>query len=296
MNMPSVSRRRVLKVLAIGAGAIVTGVGFYAWRIEPHWVEVTENEIRLSQLGKAFEGYRIVQIADLHVGHRVSADYLYECMDRVNALRPDLIVVTGDLIQGGLGNQIATVAGILSRLHCPDGVVVVLGNHDYHRWTPGDIRFDIADRLAAAVEQVGGIVLRNRSRILSRSGASIALVGLDELLVGRCDAKAAFAGVSSGGPIIVLSHNPDSMGILRHWPGDVVLSSHTHGGQVVIPFFGAPKLPVTHREYGAGLVWVGDKAVYVNRGLGHLLRVRFNCRPEITVHTLRRGEPRRGPS
>jgi predicted MPP superfamily phosphohydrolase len=277
----------MLKRLALGGGALIVGGGLYAWQIEPHWVEVTRVTLPIHGLGRDFDGYRIAHISDLHTCSRVSTPYLRRCMDRINELNVDLIVVTGDLITGGLGDQIATAAGLLSRLRSTDGMIVCLGNHDYHRWAPGEIRFDVADRVTAAIRHIGARVLRNQSEVISRGRSRLTIIGLDELLVGRCDAKAAFAGVSAETPIIILSHNPDSMGILRHWPGDVVLSGHTHGGQVCIPFVGPLLLPVDNREYASGKVHVDGKTLYVNRGLGHLTKVRFNCRPEITVHYLR---------
>ncbi len=282
------SRRSVLRRIVLGSGALAAGAGVYAWQIEPHWVEVTHTDLPVRGLGADLDGYRIAHVSDLHAGRQVSAPYLRKCMDRISGLDPDLVVVTGDLITGGLRDEIATVVGTLSRLRLRDGLLVSLGNHDYSGWTPGHIRWDVADRLTEEVTRIGGRVLRNRSTVITRGASSVHLMGLDELMVDRCKPEVAFDGLSRDRPVIALSHNPESMGILRHWPVDVVLSGHTHGGQVCLPGVGALHLPVGNRAYAAGLVAVGDKWMYVTRGLGHLMRVRFCCRPEISVHRLRR--------
>lgn len=282
------SRRRFLKHAAWGAGPLAAGLGVYAWQIEPHWVDVATVELPLRGLGAELDGYRIVHVSDFHTGRQVSTSYLRSCMDRINTLKPDLIVVTGDLITGGLGDQIATAAGLVARLEAEDGTLVSLGNHDYHSWTPGREHPDVADRLAAAVNKVGARTLRNECRVIRRGGSAVNIVGLDELLVNRCNPEPAFASIASGKPVIALSHNPESMGILRHWPVDVVLSGHTHGGQVCLPVVGPLHLPIDNRRYASGLIEEGDKRLYVTRGLGHLWQVRFGCRPEITVHHLRR--------
>jgi len=280
------SRRRALKRLLLGGGGLAAGVGVYAWQIEPRWVEVTNVDLPVRGLGSDLAGYRIVHVSDLHTCQGVSSSYLRRCMDRINAIGPDLVVVTGDLITGGLKTQIPTAAGLLGRLTARDGVLVSLGNHDYHCWTPGAIRWDIADRLTDAVTRAGCHVLRNERTVITRGRSGVNIIGLDDLLVDRCNPEGAFRGASRNLPVIALSHNPDSMGILRHWPVDVVLSGHTHGGQVCIPWIGPILLPVDNRQYAAGLVRVDDKVLYVTRGLGHLMKVRFNCRPEITVHRL----------
>ncbi|MBN1341714.1 MAG: metallophosphoesterase [Phycisphaerae bacterium] len=272
--------------MLLGTGSIAAGVGLYAWRVEPRWVEVTTVNLPVPRLGPELIGYRIAHVSDLHVGYRVSVSYLEQCMDRINEIAPDLVVVTGDLITGGLSDEIPTAARLLSRLNPPDGLVVSLGNHDYSSWTPGNIRYDVANKVVSAVRQIGGKVLRNERTVLRRGPSTAYLIGLDDLFVDRCDPAPAFHGLTKGPPVIALSHNPDSMGILRHWPVDVVLSGHTHGGQVRLPLLGPPILPVADRRFAAGLVRLGDKTVYVTRGLGHLLQVRFNCRPEITVHRL----------
>lgn len=282
----TVTRRRMLKGLLLGAGTAVAGAAAYARFVEPHWVEVNHVDLPMPGLGDDLIGYRIAHIADLHVGRRVSTRYLADCMDRVNALKPDTVVITGDLITGGLGDEIATLGKVLSKLRPRDGLIATLGNHDYSGWHPGRIRLDIADRVANVLTQVGGRTLRNKNTVISRGTAKVNLMGLDDLFVSRCKPELAFSDARRDLPIIVLSHNPDSMGILRYWPVHVILSGHTHGGQVCLPIIGPPRLPVDNRQYASGLIRVDDKVLYVTRGLGHITKVRFNCRPEITLHNL----------
>ncbi len=271
----------------LGAGGLACGVGAYARFVEPHWVEQVDVVLPIRGLGRGLDGYRIAHISDLHTGPEVSVAYLRESMDRVRSLGADLIVVTGDFITGGLGDQIQQVGALLARLESRDGLLACLGNHDYHSWVPDKVRLDVASRLCEVVQQTGGRVLRNECATISRDDAVLTVVGLDDLFVARCRPDEAYARVQRDAPILALAHNPDSMDLLDGYPADAVLAGHTHGGQVIIPGLGPPRLPVRHVEYASGLIRVGEKLLYVTRGVGHVLKVRLFCRPEITVHTLR---------
>lgn len=283
--------RRDFLVRASAFGAVAAaGVAGYAVGIEPHWVEVERRDLPVAGLPRALDGARLVQISDLHVGPRVSDAYLVDCLARVAALRPDVLVVTGDLITRTAGMDAATTrASLFAQLravlaHLPHGrlaTVAVLGNHDFGLgWRDGAD----AARVTAELERAGVRVLRNDAVAVR----GLDLVGVDDLWSGGADARTALAR-RAGDAAIALCHNPDGVDLLdwgdfRGW----VLAGHTHGGQVRPPFLPPPVLPVRNRRYTAGVIPLArGGALYINRGLGHLLHVRFNVRPEITAFTLR---------
>lgn len=268
-----------------GAGALTVGTPiatvFYTFRIEPHWVEVVDHELAVDGLPSALAGANVVQISDLHIGPRVSDDYIIESLRRVASLRPDILVITGDLISIGTPDPIGKLRGVLA--HLPTGrlaTVGILGNHDYgFAWREPAVANDVASALSDA----GVRVLRNER--IDVGGLSI--VGVDDLWALRAAPASALAGIGRK-PTIALCHNPDTLDE-KSWAGyrGWVLAGHTHGGQCKPPFLPPPLLPVRNKRYTSGEIAIADgRRLYINRGLGHLLKVRFNVRPEITVHRL----------
>lgn len=278
--------------LASCAGGILAtaGTGAYARFLEPNWPAVEFVPLDLRNLDPPAVGLRVIQLSDLHVYRHVTADEVCMHLERCMALSPDLIVLTGDYITRGDPRYLDDLARAVRVLRAPHGVFAVLGNHDCgaHDANPAFASEHMARRMQTALTDCGITVLRNEMRLLDIAGAPLQLVGLDELWSGYCDPDQAFAEVDPEIPCIALAHNPDVIDDLRDQPCDWVLCGHTHGGQVRLPFIGALYVPVRNRQYDQGLFTVGEQRLYVNRGLGHLLPIRFNCRPEITVFTLSR--------
>jgi len=287
---PALSRRGFLKLC--GGGLLAAGAaGAYARFVEPQWPTVEPVAMDFPDLPAALEGLRIAQLSDLHLSPRVPGAYLREQFERTVALSPDVIVLTGDFITRADSRYHDELTELLGVLQAPLGVYAVLGNHDwgvYQGVFPVHIGPTWADRIVKAVTAAGVRVLRNESHTIARGDAQLQLVGLEDLWSGSCDPATAFREVDPALPRFALAHNPDTIINLKEYPCRWVLSGHTHGGQVRIPFFGAPILPVVNRRFDAGLVHVGTQRLYVNRGIGHLIPIRFNCRPEITLFTLTR--------
>lgn len=279
---PSLTRRRFLRKLAKAGGVGAAAAGLYTWLWEPHWVEFVERELGVENLPEELTGTRLAQLTDLHIGPRVSDGYLIETFRQVRELQPELVVYTGDFVS--YHTDILSQAARVIR-HFPKGTkgtFGVLGNHDYGvNWSQPKM----AEQIAAMTEEAGVKILRNEMAEVE----GLQIVGLDDLWAKRFDARRGLGELDHGKAALVLSHNPDTAdepvwGNYSGW----ILSGHTHGGQCKAPFLPPPLLPVRNRRYTAGeFALEGGRRMYICRGVGHLLKVRFNARPEVTVFTLR---------
>lgn len=277
-----ISRRRLLKGAAATVG-LSLATGFYTWRIEPHWLQIVERSLPVANLPSSLEGARLAQLSDLHIGRQVDDSYLLETFARVRALAPEIVVYTGDFTSYApevIDHARAIFADLPlgSRASCG-----VLGNHDYG---PGWSRSDVADDLVALAQSAGVKILRNEIHEVD----GLQVIGLDDLWAERFDVRKAIGETDLSRPAIALSHNPDTAddpgwGDYAGW----ILAGHTHGGQCKPPFLPPPLLPVKNRRYTSGeFELTGGRRMYINRGVGHLLRVRINARPEVTLFQLTR--------
>ncbi len=283
--------RRAFLLRVCGGGVVVgLGAGAYAHYVEPFWPAVERLDLDLPGLAPALQGLRMVQISDLHLGSPGPFDYLRAQVERCQALEPELMVITGDFIHTADLRWSQPLVSLLRSLQAPLGVFAILGNHDFGVWGPHPQPRGpaVAARIEQLLLEAGLTVLRNQAQVVAHADAALQLVGIDDEWSGYCDPDQAFADADPDLPTIVLTHDPDTVPALNDKPYDWVLCGHTHGGQVRIPLFGAPILPIKHRRFDAGRFDVNGHRLYVNRGLGSLSGVRFNCRPEITVFTLTR--------
>lgn len=280
-----VTRRGVMLAAAgsIAAGAATT---YYAHDIEPHWIEISQHELPVRGLPDAWVGRSLVHMADLHIGERVDDGYLLRVMATVRALAPDLVLVTGDLIDSAV-----TLPSHAQRMiaEIPRGRVATLaclGNHDWGSHWRERI---CADRVAGVAGECGVSVLRNEAVELE----GLRIVGVDDLWSGAFDVARVMAGSRQGEPTIVMCHNPDDVD-QRGWGGfdGWILAGHTHGGQVRPPFLPPLTIPVRNKRYVAGAYELaGNRKLYIGRGVGHSLQLRFNARPEVAVFTLTAAPP-----
>lgn len=276
------TRRDFLRRSTRALGASALGSLLYTWAFEPHWLDFVERPLPIENLPVPLCGLRMAFLTDLHVGP-VSDAYLLNVFARVRAMRPDLVVYTGDFVDH-LPDVLDHAARIyelapLGRL----GTYGVLGNHDYgQRWSNHKAAHELYKRL----EEAGITVLRNE--VVNVGGLQIA--GLDELWAKRCDPVRTFAQLDPVLPALALVHNPDAVDRpgwerFRGW----ILAGHTHGGQCRPPFLPPPLIPVKNRRYTSGEFRLeGDRRLYIGRGVGYVHRVRFNARPEVTWFELLR--------
>ena len=282
--------------LAAGAGLAGVGVaaGAYARWIEPTWVEVVECDLPVPHLPPAWEGTRLALMADLHHCPSVPLDYLARCVRRAGELKPDLVAVAGDFVTTGHVRFAEAVAKLFADLAPPRGLFACLGNHDYGVTRPvGHAR---ALAVADILPRYGVRVLRNEATRLSFGGRDLWIVGVEDLWSGRCRPVEAMRSVPQGAANLTLCHNPDAAEALVEAGCGTILAGHTHGGQVQIPMLGPPILPVRNKSRYEGMHRVGGAWLYINRGIGWLKRVRFACRPEISLLTLRRAAGSNDPS
>jgi len=271
-----------------GAG----GLALYSGEFERHWLEVVHRDITIAGLPAAFEGVRLAQISDIHLDEFTEPFLLREAIDEINQAHPDYVLLTGDYVTAEvlprhLTAEAARQCGrMLNRLECPRRYAV-FGNHDI--WA-GE------EEVGEALQTNGITVLRNESVALDRDGGRMWLAGLDDPVCGQPDPEQAIPSSIRNipqEPVILMCHGPDYVDTLRSHPAAqpvaLILSGHTHGGQIRLPLLGALRLPPGGRKYVEGLFRVGTIQLYVNRGIGSVgVPFRFDCRPEITLFTLRR--------
>lgn len=283
----------ILRLGIIGMLALAARKGF----LNSRDLQLIEVDVGLRNLPAPFDGLRIGQITDIHAGPLVPREFIREGVDLIMAERPDLIVVTGDFMNGnrrilrpnhGSFKQYHYDYCIeeLQRLSAPWGVYGVLGNHDF--WSGKRLAAGIVEDLG----RVGIRILRNQSVALEKDGRSLYLVGVDDYWEDSYDLARATRAIPDGTCRILLSHNPDvNEDITRLQEHiDLVISGHTHGGQIVLPVVGFPYLfSPFGQKYRAGLVRDGERQSYISRGLGaYLAPIRLNCPPDVSILTLYR--------
>jgi predicted MPP superfamily phosphohydrolase len=261
-------------------------MALYAGEIARHELVTERVSIAIDRLPEAFSGMRIAQISDLHYAEYTEPYYIRQVVARVNALRPDLVLITGDFISMAPIEKpearayAPLCAQILSSLSCPLRYAV-MGNHD---WSVN------APYVTECLEHVGIVVLTNQYLPLERDGARIWLAGLADAISPLIDFQKAIPpyALADGEPVILMGHEPDTLDVVARYGVDLMLSGHTHGGQVRIPFLRPFFLPPLGQRYIAGHFTRRRTQLYVNRGIGAVgLPFRFNCPSEITEITLR---------
>jgi uncharacterized protein len=268
--------RNLLKILTLGFLVIFILVA-YVRKIEPVWIDVVQVPVTLPRLSPALEGYRIVQITDIHADGWMDADRIAQITQQVNAQKPDLITLTGDYVTKN-AEKFAPALKSLSALNAPDGTIAILGNHD--EWTNPKL-------ITEVLESSNIKVLKNQVITLDRKGGLLNIAGLGDAWSGEDDMEKVLQQLPGIGASIMLAHEPDVADrTVETKKFDLQLSGHSHGGQVSLPFMKLVTPPLGHK-YPVGQYQIGDLIQYTSRGVGTSgIRVRFNCRPEITVITL----------
>lgn len=270
-------RRRFLRACAglTAAGAALTADAFY---VEPGWLEVSRVHVPFPAR------LRILHLSDLHASAVIPPVQIERAIELSLAERPDLIAVTGDFITNVHDFDPRAYAALLARLARAAPAYAVLGNHDGGRWAARASGFTDTSVVRSILHEAGVTLLHNACVTVDRHRARFTLAGVGDLWAGEVRAADAFRAADPALPSILLAHNPDSKDLVadEHW--NVMLSGHTHGGQFRDPLTGArPFVPVEDPRYVSGLgMWRG-RAIHVSNGVGNVMGVRFNCRPQVSV-------------
>jgi predicted MPP superfamily phosphohydrolase len=269
--MTLISRRTVLKgLVATGVGA-ATGASAYGFLYARHQLEVTREGIGVPGLPTALDGLRIGLLTDIHRSRWVSHEDVSDAVTMLMAERTDLIILGGDYVTLLDRQYVGPAADALAPLSAPNGVFAILGNHDDDHDMP------------AALAKNGVQVLKDARTHLTINGEGVELAGIRYWTRRLVDIAAVARGAT--GPVILLAHDPRRLTEAAALNIPLVLSGHTHGGQVVLPGLGAiaaQKFPVV-----AGIGRLKRTTMFVSRGVGTVyVPVRINCPPEVAVLTL----------
>lgn len=263
--------------VTIGLGATAIAGAAYARFIEPRYPKIEHVTVQLPDLPPQLDGLRIGQLSDFHLGHPYTHENTRWAVRQIMAEAPELLVLTGDFVS--FDHAIAQLPEALDMLHAPLGCYAVLGNHDY---------WEGAAMIAGHLATHGTKLLLNQHQLLEWRGTTFAIAGLDDIWDGTPDMDQALKGLPANTFTLLLCHAPDFAQTAAHYPVALQFSGHTHGGHMQFPGLGSFCLPMHGVNFAAGLYPVGRMQLYVSRGLGGM-PLRFGCRPEATIVTLRKG-------
>ena len=256
----------------------------YAAKIEPNWVEVISVDMGIPNLSPVFDGFKLVQISDIHASYAMPQRRLDRFIRIVNRQQPDAIAITGDIITKHKNFNAVKLEQTLTGLISKSVKLAVLGNHDH--W-PAKIA-----KLKRLLVNSNIANLDNEVYLIKRGQETLAIAGSDDPYWGHPDLDKIINDLPPEAPAILLVHEPDYIGkSARTHRFALQLSGHSHGGQIKLPFFRPLALPTGGKKFFIGLNQLENTIVYTNRGLGMTnLPLRFNSRPEITVFTLHPAE------
>ncbi len=275
-----ITRRQFLTGLVVAPLVTVSATSAYGRLVEPYDYLVSETDVFIRELPRRFEGFRITQLTDVHHSRILGLDEVRRVVRLAQQTKPDMFVLTGDYTTS-YRRFIEPCAEALSALNAPEGVWAVLGNHDH---------YTDPELTTRALERRHITVLNNDHTTLRRGPDAIQLSGIDDWTWNAVDWVRAFSGLKTNTPTILLSHQPRVLDLAETRNVSLILSGHTHGGQVNLPWLGAPaRFATKDLKYTRGLFRSGDTQLYVSSGTGVIgLPVRFGVRPEIAVLCLKR--------
>jgi predicted MPP superfamily phosphohydrolase len=278
----SFTRRDVLRGLVAAPLAAVSATAVYARLIEPYNYWISETDIFIRDLPQAFEGFRITQLTDIHHSRILGINEITRVVNLAQQTKPDMFVLTGDY-STSYRRYIEPCAEALAPLNAPEGVWAVLGNHDH---------YTDPELTTRALQNHHIAVLNNAHTTVRRGSDALQLSGIDDWTWNTTDWTKAFTGLKTNTPTILLSHQPTVLDFEQTKNVSLILSGHTHGGQLNFPLLGAPaSLFTKDLRYARGLFRRGDTQLYVSTGTGVIgLPLRLGVRPEIAVLRLRRSK------
>lgn len=284
MSKPYLTRREVLKISGRAAiGLAAAGLlGYEYTQLETKWILYSEIELQIPSLPPEFDGFTIAHLTDIHFDEHISPQYFERILKKVNEYQPDLIAITGDIIDTRTPPEFdPMISNVLDELQAKDLIVAVPGNHDH--WE-GIKRFN------KILADIGVTVLTNQMTAIWRKNSPLYICGTDSLMVGKARLDKITAQILNQSCAILLAHEPDiATDSAASGKFSLQLSGHTHGGLVNLPLLGPPVLPAYGEKYPEGLYQLNGMYLYTSRGIGTgFYQMRFNCRPEVPIITLKR--------
>ncbi len=273
----------IVPYMLTGIVGIAAACALDAFVIEPNALVLQQVAISIANLPPAFDGYRIALLSDFHYPRWTDAAAIRRALMLANRFDPDLVVLAGDLCDKSVRQAaiVPPLSGLFDAVNARDGIVGVLGNHD-HYYPADELRRELAEHTPVRL-------IENTAFLLERDGQQIAIGGVGDLWRGKVEPEQAFADFPADIPRLLVSHNPDLAE--RIDPAlhiDLMLSGHTHGGQVHLPGLPAPWINSKYgKKFRAGLCRGKGCRVYVTRGVCSTRHLRFLCLPEVTAITLK---------
>lgn len=303
-------------------------VGIWPRFIEPNLLFTSKYTIPLPSLDRSLNGLKILLISDLHLNTKTPDYFLKKIIKKVKRNNPDLILFTGDfLCFSEMGNSHRLENFLKDIPNAPSGNYCVLGNHDYEHYAyineEGD--YDISfktesksifkkgfkrifkkipltgkiteraklnkpnNELIKLLENTPFKLLHNHTEIIKIGDSYLNISGLGEYMTGNLNAEKTFSNYQNEYPGIILVHNPDGIRLINKYPGDIILSGHTHGGQINLPFISNKFVLLENLKYKKGYFNEKNKHIYVSRGLGSVFHFRWFSPPELTIFELKNG-------
>lgn len=276
------SRRKFLATIGLAG---LGGVTYVRW-VEPHWLDVGRHEIHLSRNGGKTP-LKVLQLSDFHASPVVSLNFIREAIRLGLKQQPDLILLTGDFITHKF-DQLEGYVEALAPLAKAAPTFACLGNHDGGLWAVRGGGYEDTEFIRSVLSKANVTLLHNAAQPVHIRDWNLTIVGLGDSWAEEMQPEAAFSRTPTnrGDVTLLMSHNPDTKLALKSFAWDLMLCGHTHGGQVCLPFIGAPFAPVRDKNFLGGLYHWDNRWIHVTRGVGNLHGVRFNCRPEVSLLTL----------
>lgn len=302
---------------------IASIIGIWPRFIEPQLLKTSHIHLPIDSLPPDLNGLKIIHLSDLHWHSQFSRRFSKKIIKKVNQLKPDLIFFTGDFLCRSILENTDSLIEWLQSFQAKWGCYTILGNHDYAQFVTinSEGEYDteqpsthsivtkgfkklffptvLKDKVTSRAQDVGMHkplihllaktpfqLLHNQTIQVSCRQSVLNICGLGEYSLGRFDPQMAFKNYLKEYPGIVLSHHPDSLHQLKQYPGDLILSGHTHGGQVNLPGMWQRFTSIKYLEFKSGLKKIGQKWAYINRGLGGVMPFRWFASPELTLITL----------
>lgn len=299
-------------------------IGIWPEFIEPFLISTTKKSISLAGLPDELKGLKILHFSDLHITPKMPDFFLKKLSRKIKKLKPDLVVFTGDFTCYSQVSDPVRLEKLLTSIHAPYGCYAVLGNHDYDSYISvnksglydvmkppksslkrglGKVFSSPITLIKQATDKIKKVtfnsdlmqlvaktpfrILHNETVQISINGTVLNLTGLGDHMAGKCDPASAFKSYDAAYQGIVLSHNSDSIYGLQEYPGELVLSGHTHGGQINIPYLRERFMLTENMHLRKGLHHIGKKLLHISKGLGSGLSFRWFAMPEITLLTLK---------